>query len=147
MNQTIVVTADYRAVPLKLAVVNYLQEQGYTVVDVGSTDASTRDNYVKRADAGVAAMRSHSANFGIFLCGSGTGICIRANRFKGIRAVWAHVPLLARYGREVNNANVLCLAGTLTTVADMQAMVDTFLTTPFGGGHRAERVQELDSEA
>jgi ribose 5-phosphate isomerase B len=141
----IVITSDYRGVVLKQAVALYLEQLGYDVANVGSHDARTRDNYVHRVDEGVGAMHSLHVERGIFICGSGTGICMRANRYPGIRAFVAHDEMTVQYAREINDANVMCMAGEKTTIEEMRRRVDVFLAGVFSGGYRAERIAALDA--
>ena len=75
-------------------------------------------------------MARGEADAGIVIDGAGLGSAIAANKVRGVRAVMATTPTLARYGREHNGANVLALGATLVSEAEARAIVETFLTTP-----------------
>ncbi len=83
-------------------------------------------------------------SYGILICGTGIGMSIRANRYKGIRAALAWSEETARLSRAHNNANILCLSGRLLTPELCVRMVEIFLKTPFEGGRHKERVAKLD---
>ncbi len=81
---------------------------------------------------------------GILICGSGIGMSIRANRFKGARAALCWDNVSARLSRQHNNANILCLGARLIPLGLAETMIETFLTTEFEGGRHDLRVQKLD---
>ncbi len=85
-------------------------------------------------------------NKGIYICRNGVGMCMVANRNKGIRAVNANNPLLAKQAREHHNANVLCLGGDYISYSKAIKIVKTFLETPFLGGRYLRRVKKLESD-
>ncbi|MEX1297678.1 MAG: RpiB/LacA/LacB family sugar-phosphate isomerase, partial [Desulfotignum sp.] len=81
---------------------------------------------------------------GILLCGSGIGMSMAANRFKGVRAALCSDLLSARLSRQHNDANILAMGGRL--IGDVLAieLVKTFLETEFEGGRHLERIQSMD---
>jgi ribose 5-phosphate isomerase B len=81
---------------------------------------------------------------GIFVCGSGVGISMAANRYKGIRAALCHCVEYAKMARLHNNANVLCLGGRFLTLEEAKAMIETFLNTEFLGGKYQVRMAMMD---
>jgi ribose 5-phosphate isomerase B len=142
--ERIVITSDYRGAVLQKAVSLYLETLGYDVISVGSQDPRTRDNYTARVDEGVKAMHEAQVEKGVFICGSGIGMCMRANRYPGVRAFVAHDGVTVKYAREINDANVMCMAGEQTTIETMRYQLEMFLNTEFSGGHRADRVADMD---
>jgi len=82
-------------------------------------------------------------NRGILICGSGYGVSIAANRYKGIRAVVCRTPKEAEMARRHNDANVLCLGADFTNKEESYKIVDAFLTTKFEGGRHLRRVKKL----
>lgn len=83
-------------------------------------------------------------SFGILICGSGQGMAMSANRFKGIRAALTWNVESTRLARAHNDANVLCLGARLIEPADAVKFVETFLLTPFEGGRHAGRVAKIE---
>ena len=132
-SKKILVAADPYAVSLKDAVVAHLKGQGYEV-----TDFSTRDGkacpYFESAVAVCRAMQAGQAPRAILFCGTGMGMSIVANRFKGCTAAVVESVYAAKMCRAINNANVLCL-GQMIWGPDMaKAAADAFLTTRFTEG-------------
>ena len=82
---------------------------------------------------------------GILICGSGQGMCMAANRFKGIRASLCWNVDEARAARNDDNSNVLCLSSRFTSIEDAEIIVNTWLTTAFDEAPRfIRRLSELD---
>ncbi len=142
----IAVGSDHAGFKLKEAIKKYLAQKGHEVEDVGThSDAST--DYPDYA-AGVAkAVAQGRVPAGVLVCGSGVGMCMTANRFRGVRAVLAPTVEHARLGRLHNNANVLCLGERLTPSDLAFEILDTFLSQEFEGGRHQKRVDKIDSVA
>ena len=81
---------------------------------------------------------------GILLCGSGIGVCMTANRYKGIRAALCRDEDDAKMSRLHNNANVLCLSGRKTSPEMIMKIADVFLSTPFEGGRHQLRIDQFN---
>ena len=132
-NKKILVAADPYAVSLKEAVVAHLKIKGYDVTDLGSV-AGKDIPYFDGAVAVCKAMQAGQAPRAVLFCGTGMGMSIVANRFKGCTASVVESVYAAKMCRAINNANVLCL-GQMIWGADMaQAAVDAFLDTKFTEG-------------
>jgi ribose 5-phosphate isomerase B len=110
--------------------------------DLGPHNSSSTD-YPDWADL-VALEVSEKKAFGILVCGSGIGMCIRANRYPGVRAALAWDPISARLSREHNDANILCLGSRLLPLGLLFEIIETFFATPFAGGRHQGRVDKLD---
>ena len=78
-----------------------------------------------------------------YLCGTGIGMCIAANKVHGIRAALCYDELNARISRHHNNANVLCLSGDLLGTQALRKIVEVWLTTEFSGGRHKRRVNKI----
>jgi len=129
----IVVAADPFAVGLKDAIVVHLKAKGYEVSDVGSSAV----NAVPYYDGAVAAskiMQSGAAERAILFCGTGMGMSIVANRFKGVTAAVVESVFAAKMCRAVNNANALCLGQMIWGEWMAKEAVDAFLKTAFTEG-------------
>ena len=133
----IFIASDHAAFNEKNILVEYLRKN-YEVVDLG-THSPDSTHYPDWAIKLVEKVRSEST-MGILLCGSGIGVCMTANRFKGIRAALCRDEDDAKMGRLHNDANVLCLSGRKTSQDMIHKISDVFLSTPFEGGRHKTRV-------
>lgn len=141
--KTIALGSDHGGLDLRLALANYCQSLGYTVIDLG-TETTDSVDYPDFADKVVSAIRSRTADLGILVCGTGIGISIRANRYPGIRAALVHDTFTAEMTKAHNDANILCLGGRTCTEEDAKLWVKTWLETPFEGGRHQGRIDKLD---
>ena len=118
--------------------------------DISLTDRGTHGpasvHYPDFATAVARDILSHTSDLGILVCGTGIGISIRANRFKGIRAALVHDIFTAEMCKAHNNANILCLGGRTTSPELACQLIDKWLSTPFEGGRHQARIDMLDSE-
>ena len=136
--------ADHRGFVQKAKLLEWLAARQIDHQDLGTTTPTTEDDYNTFAIAVAKAVLESPDHFGVLLCGSGIGMSIQANRFKGIRAALCHHPDTARSTREHNAANILCLAADQTTT-DPTAILDAFLSTqPLNLDRYIRRNQILD---
>ena len=139
----IALASDHAGYSYKEKVKEYLKSKGYEVVDYGAHSAE-RSDYPDFAHKAAEGIMRGEAERGVFVCGSGIGISIAANRHKGIRAVDAVTTEMAKLGREHNDINVLALGERLITWEEVEKIIDTFFATDFEGGRHAERVKKID---
>lgn len=135
MNTTkpILIAADPFAVTLKDALSVHLKEKGYEVIDLGATSGKEIP-YFESAPNVCKAIQSGKADRAILLCGTGMGMSIVANRFKGIVASVVESVFAAKMCRVINNANVLCLGAMIWGDWMAKEAVDVFLATKFTEG-------------
>jgi ribose 5-phosphate isomerase B len=138
--------ADHAGYAIKQAVVRRLRAQGDEVVDMGTGDAETSVDYPDYAHRVAAAVAAGEAERGVLVCGTGIGVCMVANRHRGVRAADATTPHLAEMSRRHNDANVLCLAGRLLSEDEAWAITEVWMATPFEGGRHERRVELIDGE-
>ncbi len=132
-SKKILVAADPYAASLKDAVVAHLKGKGYEVTDLSASQGKACP-YFEGAAAVCKAMQAGQAPQAILFCGTGMGMSIVANRFKGCTASVVESVYAAKMCRAINNANVLCL-GQMIWGPDMaKAAVDVFLATRFTEG-------------
>ena len=139
----IVLCADHAGFELKQQIKEYLS-QNYQLEDVGAHQIDNEDSYVLYAQKASKKVLENAENKGIFVCGSGVGMNIVANKQKGVRAVLAFQKDLAVKSREHNNANVLCLGGRFINFDDAKEIIDAFLQTEFLGGKYQKRVEDIE---
>jgi len=142
--RAIAVGADHGGVALRDAIAARLRELGHSVTDHGTSGATAVD-YPDYAIAVARAVASGAAHVGIMVDGAGIGSCMAANKVPGVRAAMCYDVTTAQNAREHNNANVLTLGGGLIGPRLALAIVETFLTTSFGGGRHASRVAKIDA--
>lgn len=134
---------DHGGIEAKDAVIYYLAQKGYEVIDFGtnSTDSCDYPDYAIPVSKAVA---NKEADFGILICGTGIGMSICANKIKGIRC--AHVADLfsAEFTRKHNDTNVIALGARISTKEQIVSFVDKFLHTEFEGGRHAKRVEKIN---
>ncbi|HET6512520.1 MAG TPA: ribose 5-phosphate isomerase B, partial [Candidatus Kapabacteria bacterium] len=104
-----------------------------------------RTDYPDFAHIASNGILNGEAERGVFVCGSGIGISIAANRHKGIRAVDAVTEEMAKLSRQHNNANVLALGERLVSWEEAKKIIDAFFATEFEGGRHTDRVQKIDN--
>ncbi len=139
----IIVGADHAGFKLKESIKKYLKTLGYAVEDVGAKRLVKTDDYPVYAKK--AARKVGKNNKAILFCGSAEGICIAANKVKGIRAVAVWTLTNAKLSRKHNDANVLCLSGWQVPVAKAKKIVKTWLATPFSGEQRhLRRIKQIE---
>ncbi len=133
---------DHRGFSVKERIKTIVSELGHEQIDLGSFDDRPVD-YPDTAYAAAVAVAKREADRAILVCSIGMGMCIAANKVRGIRAVLCHDELSARTSRTHNNANVLCLAGDLISKQEVRKMVEVWLSTEFTGGRHQRRVQKI----
>jgi len=140
--------ADHNGFERKRKLAEYLRKNGYEVVDEGDAALQPEDDFPQFASKVVHAMRGDTDPAqarGILICGSGQGMCMAANRFKGVRAALAFDQEEARASRNDEDSNILCLSARYTDFDQTIAIVHTWLMTPFAGAPRYKRrLRELD---
>ncbi|MBR4833484.1 MAG: ribose 5-phosphate isomerase B [Thermoguttaceae bacterium] len=110
-----------------------------------AVDATKAVDYPDVAAAVAEAVASGEAEKGILICGTGIGMCVAANKVRGVRAAVCCNEVAAEFSRRHNDANVLCLSGEFLGVAETEALVRIWLTTPFDGGRHARRVEKISA--
>jgi ribose 5-phosphate isomerase B len=125
----VVIGADHGGVALKAALIEQLRAQKRVVIDAGTNGPAPVD-YPDIAAAVADTVARGDADAGIVIDGAGLGSAIAANKIRGVRAAMCTTPLLARYSREHNGANVLSLGATLVSTETAREIVDTWLSTP-----------------
>lgn len=124
----IVVAADPFAVELKDAIKEHLEKKGYVVSDVGATKDSEMP-YYDAAPAAAALIQNGKTERAILFCGTGAGMCIVANKFKGVQAVCVESVFTAKMARAINDANVITMGAMIVAPWMAKTMVDAWLET------------------
>ncbi|MBI5022881.1 MAG: RpiB/LacA/LacB family sugar-phosphate isomerase [Candidatus Magasanikbacteria bacterium] len=145
MPQIIYLGADHAGFELKEKIKDFLKLNEYLPEDLTPGPIDPQDDYPDAA-AKVAAKVLETGGLGILICGSGNGICMAANKIKGIRAALGYNTRAGKLAREHLNANILCLAGSVLQSDYAQAITRHFLETPFSEDERHKRrIEKLGS--
>lgn len=138
----IAIACDHGGYRLKLAVIQYLEKEGYAYKDFGcdSEDAVDYPDYCVLACESVVSGECERA---ILICGTGIGMSMCANKVHGIRAACCSDTFSARMTRLHNDANALCLGGRVVGEGLALDMVDLFLNTEFMGLHHSKRIEKV----
>ena len=139
--------ADHNGFQYKQDLTAFLQAAGHEVIEEGNLMIDPNDDFPQFAGRTVNDLLASGdmEARGILLCGSGQGMCMAANRFKGIRASLCWNLETARASRNDDDSNVLCLAARYLSTEEAQSIITVFLNTPFAGAPRfVRRLNELD---
>ena len=137
----IAIGCDHRGVDLKQAVIKLIAEAGHSYEDFGCYTADSVD-YPDIAQKVAEAVARGGFEVGILICSTGIGMCIAANKVKGIRAALCHNTFGACRARQHNDANILCV-GAEEEPERVPEIVDAFLTCEFEGGRHQRRVDKI----
>lgn len=142
--RNIITGSDHAGFDLKEECRLFLSKNmGYRVFDQGIYNKQSSD-YPDIAKNVAMAVLSGEYEKGILICGSGIGMSIAANRFKGIRAALCHDLYTARLCRQHNDANILVMGGRVIGTGLALEMVELFLNTEFEGGRHGKRIDLID---
>lgn len=137
------IASDHAGFQLKKFLVTQLEKTlKIPFEDLGPTTFVKDDDYPDFAVAVSEQVAKNKDNMGILICGSGQGMCIAANKIKGIRAIHGSSIKETEMGRQDNDANVICLAAWVISDEHALAIVKTFLTTDFDKVER--RIRRLN---
>ena len=143
MAERIPIASDHAGFEMKEKLKAKLTAMGYDVEDLGTYSSASTD-YPDYAHALAREIESGAARRGVLLCGTGLGMAYAANRHPHVRAAVAWLPEIAGLARKHNDANVLALPARFVSEGDAEAILDTFLTTPFEGGRHQPRVDKIE---
>jgi ribose 5-phosphate isomerase B len=137
----IAIGSDHRGCTMKEMVIRLLAEKGYEYRDFGCNPQETVD-YPDIAVKVAEAIIRGEFDRGILICGTGIGMCIAANKVRGIRAAQCYDAFTAMRARRHNDAQICCLSAE-EGKARVPAIVETFLTTEFEGGRHIARINKI----
>jgi ribose 5-phosphate isomerase B len=139
----IIIGSDHAGYQMKEKVIAYLLSRGIEVEDAGPHDEESVD-YTDYGKAVASKVSDASFERGILICGTGLGMSMVANRFRGVRAALANDLFSAIMSRRHNDSNVLVMGGRLIGDTLAMQLVDTWVETPFEGGRHQRRLEKMD---
>ncbi|MDI9403934.1 MAG: ribose 5-phosphate isomerase B [Limnohabitans sp.] len=135
---------DHRGAVATQALIAHLKADGHEVEPISEMSGAMTD-YPDSAYAACIKVSRGEAERAILICGTGIGMCIAANKIRGIRAALAQDELSAQLSRTHNDANVLCLSADLLGHTLVKRIVDTWVHTPFDGGRHLRRLHKIEA--
>ncbi len=138
----IAVASDHRGFNIKDKILSQVAQLRHEARDFGPSSSDTCD-YPDFGAKAAKAVSEGEVDRAILICGSGIGMCIVANKFRGVRAALCHDDLTAEMSRRHNDANILCLSADLLGDRLASRMVELWLETPFEGGRHARRIGKI----
>jgi len=138
----IVIASDHAGFEYKNLVLAEIEKAGYPVKDLGTFDPSKADDYPDHAQAVAEIILSGRADRGVIICGSGIGVSVAANKFRGIRAGVCHDGYSAHQCVEHDDVNVLCIGQRVIGIELAKEVVGNFLGAVYS--HEARHQRRLD---
>lgn len=138
----IILASDHAGYPLKEEIKKFFNNENIIAIDVGCYSRENLDDYPDFAKAGNIKVLEDPRNVGIYICGTGIGMSIVANRNPKIRAALCDNETFASLARRHNDANVLCLSGRFISPRKAIKIIKVFLTTEFEGGRHSRRIKK-----
>ena len=138
----ICIASDHAGFDLKERIKHFLINNNIPVIDLGPLTKNSVDypDYAKKVAMRLVLKKSDA---GILVCGSGTGMAITANKFKGIRAAKCYNKKSTILSRQHNNANIVCLGSRMLKKKDALIFVSSFLSTKFEAGRHQKRINKI----
>jgi ribose 5-phosphate isomerase B len=134
------IASDHAGRELKALFVTRLDEMGYEALDFGVAMDQEKAAYPPLAQKVAKAVQTGLSLYGVLICGTGLGMSICANRFKGVRAALCTSEFMARAARAHNDANILALGQRVVGPGLALSILEAFINTPFEGGRHQERL-------
>jgi ribose 5-phosphate isomerase B len=137
------VAADHAGFECKEYIKNYLIQQGFEVKDFGAHSKESMD-YPDVAHPLAEAVLEKTITAGVAFCGTGNGMAITLNRYKGVRAGLSWTPDIAQLVRRHNDANICVVPARFVDAHTAQQIVAAFLASTFEGGRHLCRVEKIE---
>jgi ribose 5-phosphate isomerase B len=141
----IAIASDHGGFELKERLKDYFASKSIVLTDLGTNSPDSVD-YPDFAKKMARHILGGQADLGILICGTGIGISIAANRFKGIRAALLYSPFASEMAKKHNNANVVVFGGRTMSFKDVVSNLEIFLNASFEGGRHLNRINKIDEE-
>lgn len=141
-NEKIAIASDHAGREIKDEIKSFLEESGIEVIDMGVNS----DDSVDYPDYGIPVAERVSRGEvprGILVCGTGIGMSILANKYRGVRAALVSDVYTARMAKEHNDANILVIGGRIVGKGLARELVRTWLETRFEGGRHQRRLDKI----
>lgn len=144
-SEKIVIGSDHYGYPLKMVLIEHLNEKGYEVIDMGSLE--NEEVYYPEIAGKVCKeiqKRKDELNRGILVCGTGAGMAIVANKYRGIKAVCVHDAYTAERARMSNSAEIATFGSQVIGGLQATKLLDIWLESEFQGGRSLPKVEMIN---
>ena len=138
----ILIGNDHAGYSLKLSIIKNLESK-YEFFDKGSNSDESVD-YPDYASTIAKEIQSEKGDLGILICGTGNGVCMTANKFKGIRAVICWNKEIAKLAKQHNNANIICIPSRFIKTEEAIKIIESFILEKFEGGRHERRIKKIN---
>lgn len=138
----VIITGDHAGMILRDEVKKVLEELGFEYEDTGA-DCKSSVDYPDYALPAAKRVASGEFDRGIFICGTGIGMSIAANKVKGIRCALTHDVFTAKATRQHNDSNILAMGERVIGAGLAHEIVKMWLTTEYEGGRHQLRVDKM----
>ena len=136
--------SDHGGFELKEAVKAFLKSIGAEPIDLGTFSEDSVD-YPEFAAQVAEKVSTGRFERGILICGTGIGMSIAANKFRGVRAALVNDLYSSRFSREHTDANILVMGGRVVGKDVAKEIVRIWLETPFAGGRHQRRLEKIEA--
>lgn len=135
--------SDHRGFGLKEKIKKYFEKSQLEYKDFGAFSEEKTD-YPIIVEKVATSIQNNECDLGILICGTGFGMCITANKFKGIRAATCYNEETAKLSKLHNNTNVLTLGANYLEIDETIKIINIWLNTEFEGGRHKKRIEEIE---
>lgn len=139
------IASDHAAVGMETEIIEYLKTLDLEIEDLGPNDNTSVD-YSDYANKLCEQMKNEKDTLGILVCGTGVGMSIASNKHKGIRSALCSEPLSARFSKQHNNSNVLCMGARIIGIELAKDIVNSWVNASFEGGRHEGRINKFCGE-
>jgi len=138
----ICIASDHAGYDLKERIKEYIIKKNVPIIDLGPFSSNSVDypDFAKKVSKRLLLKKSDG---GILVCGSGTGMAMTANKFKGIRAAQCYNKKSTVLCRRHNNANIICLGSRMMKNKEAFNFISLFFQTKFDGGRHTKRINKI----
>jgi len=142
----IILASDHAGFLLKEKLKKYFKKQNISFIDVGANEIIPDDDYPDYAKKATELVLSDEKNKGVFICGTGIGMAISANKVKGIYASNITSVKFSRLAASHNHINVITLSGRFTSFNKAKKIISTFLNTKKEEGRHKRRIEKIEQK-
>ncbi len=136
--------SDHAGIAGRKEAVRLLRERGWEVQELGPEGDSEKADYPDIAHQVAQSVTSSESEMGVLVCGTGQGMAMTANRYRGARAAVITDPFTAEMSRAHNDANIACFGERVVGAETIGQLLAKFLDTPFEAGRHMARVDKID---
>ena len=139
----IAIGGDHAGFSYKKKIIEYLNSNGITTIDVGPKNEASCD-YPDFSHLVAKSVQKKEVDFGVLVCGSANGVAMAANKHNNIRAAICWNSEIASLAKTHNNANIICFPARFVSLDSVLRMIEVFMKKNFEGGRHLNRIKKID---